>query len=95
MFKTKALCPMLYALCSMPSALCPMLYALCSMPSALCSMPSALCPLLSTHHHRIKLAPHVNPLPKAAKQTRSPLFTLPASTASARAMGMEAAVVLP
>ena len=51
--------------------------------------------MLSAFHQRIKAAPHVNPLPKAARQTKSPLFTLPASTASAKAIGIEAAVVFP
>ena len=37
----------------------------------------------------------VNPLPKAARQMRSPSLIFPASQASVRAMGIEAAVVFP
>lgn len=49
------------------------------------------------HHsyHRSKALAQVNPLPKAAKHTRSPSCTLPNSQASHRAMGTLAAVVLP
>ena len=46
-------------------------------------------------HQRIAHAAHAKPAPKAASTTRSPGFTSPASRASASAMGMLAAVVLP
>ena len=46
-------------------------------------------------HHLNKALAHVNPLPKAARQTRSPSLILPCSQASQSAMGMDAAVVLP
>lgn len=39
--------------------------------------------------------PQVNPLPKAASTTVSPSFTFPCSHASVKAIGIEAAVVLP
>ena len=43
----------------------------------------------------IKALPQVNPLPKAAKTTKSPDLILPSSHASVIAMGMDPAVVLP
>jgi len=49
----------------------------------------------NTAYQRMSADPQVNPLPNAARQTRSPDLTAPASTASHKAIGMEAAVVLP
>jgi hypothetical protein len=46
------------------------------------------------YHFKIALA-QVNPLPNAAKTTVSPDFILPFSHASVKAIGIEAAVVLP
>lgn len=46
-------------------------------------------------YHRIITLPQVKPLPKAAKTTRSPFLILPASQASVKAIGMDAAVVFP
>jgi hypothetical protein len=40
-------------------------------------------------------SPHVKPLPKAAKTTVSPVLIFPFSQASVKAIGIEAAVVLP
>ena len=45
------------------------------------------------HYRMMFLAPP--PLPKAARHTRSPSFTIPFSHASQSAMGTDAAVVLP
>jgi hypothetical protein len=39
--------------------------------------------------------PHVNPLPKAERSTKSPLLIFPCSIASLKAIGIEAAVVFP
>lgn len=50
---------------------------------------------LRSIYHRIKAEPQVNPLPKAAKQTKSPSFILLVSHASQSAIGIDAAVVLP
>ena len=47
------------------------------------------------HYQRINPLAHVNPEPKAAMQTRLSSFILPCSQASHKAIGMEAAVVLP
>ena len=46
-------------------------------------------------HHRIRAEAHVKPLPKAARHTKSPGLMRPCAKASLRAIGMEAAVVLP
>lgn len=46
-------------------------------------------------YHRIITLPQVNPLPKAAKTTKSPDLTLPDSQASVKAIGIDAAVVFP
>ena len=46
-------------------------------------------------YQRISAEAQVNPLPKAAKQTKSPSLTFPASHASHNAIGIEAAVVFP
>jgi hypothetical protein len=46
------------------------------------------------HHFNSALA-QVKPLPNAARHTRSPLWILPSCQASHKAMGTEAAVVLP
>lgn len=50
--------------------------------------------ILKNYHLMITL-PQVNPLPKAAKTTVSPDLIFPCSQASVKAIGMEAAVVLP
>ena len=47
------------------------------------------------NHHRITTLPQVNPLPKAAKTTKSSSLILPFSHASVNAIITEAAVVLP
>ena len=47
------------------------------------------------HYHFKSALAHVKPLPKAARQTRSPSFILPISQASHNAIGIEAAVVFP
>lgn len=52
------------------------------------------CNLQGYHHFSNALA-QVNPLPNAARQIRSPSFTSPFSHASHKAIGTEAAVVLP
>ena len=46
-------------------------------------------------YQRINAPAQVNPLPNAARQTKSPSFIFPSSHASHKAMGTEAAVVLP
>jgi len=46
-------------------------------------------------YHRITALPQVKPLPKAAITSKSPSFTLPCSIASVKAIGIDAAVVLP
>src|SRR6516225_963073 len=46
-------------------------------------------------YHLSSALPQVNPLPNEARQTRSPSFILCCSQASHRAMGIDAAVVLP
>ena len=47
------------------------------------------------NYQRITTDPQVNPLPKAANTTRSPLLIFPFSQASVKAIITEAAVVLP
>lgn len=47
------------------------------------------------NYHLIIALPQVNPLPKAAKTTVSPVLIFPCSQASVNAIGIEAAVVLP
>ena len=51
--------------------------------------------ILSHYYQRIIAAPQVNPLPNAARQTKSPSFIKPFSHASQSAIGIDAAVVLP
>jgi hypothetical protein len=46
-------------------------------------------------YHRIKTPPQVAPPPNEAIRTMSPSFTLPASTHSSSAIGIEAEDVLP
>ena len=46
-------------------------------------------------YHLIIALAQVNPLPKAAKTTVSPGLILPCSHASVKAIGIDAAVVLP
>ena len=46
-------------------------------------------------YHRISAEAHVNPLPNAARQIRSPSFIRPSAQASLIAMGIDAAVVFP
>jgi hypothetical protein len=50
---------------------------------------------MESYYHFITALAQVKPLPKAAKTTVSPSFTLPSSQASQSAIGIEAAVVLP
>src|SRR5438552_814603 len=52
-------------------------------------------PTLAYQPHLTMAAPLVRPAPKATKRRLSPGRTLPSSMASHRAMGMEAAEVLP
>ena len=47
------------------------------------------------NYHLISALAQVNPLPKAAKQIKLPSLTKPFSQASHKAIGIEAAVVLP
>lgn len=49
----------------------------------------------SAFYHLSNALAQVNPLPNAARHTRSPSFILPSCQASHKAMGIEAAVVLP
>ncbi len=46
-------------------------------------------------HHRIAALPQVNPEPNAVSTRRSPRASRPSASASSRAMGIDAAVVLP
>ena len=46
-------------------------------------------------YHLMRAEPHVNPLPNAAIQIKSPSLILPCSNASDIAIGIEAAVVFP
>jgi hypothetical protein len=46
-------------------------------------------------YHFINALAQVNPLPNAARQTISPSFIFPSCHASHKAIGTEAAVVLP
>ena len=48
-----------------------------------------------SNYQRTSAAPHVKPAPNAVSTSRSPLCSRPSFTASSRARGMEAAVVLP
>ena len=50
---------------------------------------------IQKNYHRIITLPQVNPLPKAAKTTKSPFLIFPCSQASVNAIGMDAAVVFP
>src|SRR5688572_25267741 len=45
------LCPLLFALCTLPSALCPLHSALCPLLYALCSLPSAPAPNRSKFYY--------------------------------------------
>jgi hypothetical protein len=56
---------------------------------------SSLHRFLLRSYQRIKAEAQVNPLPKAAKQITSFSLTLPSAQASLKAIGMDAAVVLP
>ena len=47
------------------------------------------------NYQRISALAQRKPLPKAARATRSPSFIFPSCQASQRAMGIDAAVVLP
>ncbi len=51
--------------------------------------------ILNIHYHLMSALAQVKPLPKAATQIKSPFLILPCSHASDKAIGIDAAVVLP